>query len=351
LTPARGVSPVPLGRIAELAGATLEGDPAVAIAGMSGLEDAEEGDVSFLASARYAPHLASTRATAVFLAPGTQAPPHVHVLRAADPYVAFARVLPLFAPASTEVPPGAHPSAVVGAGVSMGARAGVGPLAVIEDGAVIGAGSRIGPGCVIGRNAVIGENCTLHARVVVAHGCILGNRVIVQPGAVIGADGFGYTFQDGAFHKVPQIGIVEIGDDVEIGANACIDRATIGKTRVGRGTKIDNLVQLAHNVAVGEGCAFAAQSGVAGSTRIGKGVQLGGQAGVGGHMRVGDGVVVAGRGGVIGAIDAGSTVSGYPARDHRTMMRVHAALLQLPDLIRRLRKLEKHSESESGPEE
>jgi UDP-3-O-[3-hydroxymyristoyl] glucosamine N-acyltransferase len=166
---------------------------------------------------------------------------------------------------------------------------------------------------------------------------------------VIGADGFGYTFSDGAYQKVPQVGIVEIDDDVEIGANACIDRATIGSTRVGRGTKIDNLVQLAHNVAVGEGCAFAAQSGVAGSTRIGRGVRVGGQGGIGGHLRIGDGVVVGGQGGVIGDIDAGTTVSGYPARDHRSMMRVQGALLLLPDLIRRLRNLEKRSPRDSRP--
>jgi UDP-3-O-[3-hydroxymyristoyl] glucosamine N-acyltransferase len=225
--------------------------------------------------------------------------------------------------------------------VALGEGASVGPLACVEDDVVLGARTRIGPGCVLERGARVGDDCVLHARVVLARGCILGHRVIVQPGVVIGADGFGYTFEAGAYRKVPQVGIVEIGDDVEIGANTCIDRATIGRTSVGRGSKIDNLVQLAHNVALGEGCAVAGLAGVAGSTRIGRGVRIGGQAGIGGHARIGDGATIGGQAGVVGDIDAGATVTGYPARDHRTMMRVHAAMLLLPALIRRVRALEK----------
>jgi UDP-3-O-[3-hydroxymyristoyl] glucosamine N-acyltransferase len=337
-----------LSRVAEIAGASVEGDPTTPIHGVCGLEDAQPGDLSFLASERYAPQLAATRASAVLLAPGTPAPAHVHVLRAADPYLALVRVLPLFELPRSAPGAGAHSSAVVGRGVRLGAGASIGPLAVVEDDVVIGARTRIGPGCVIGQGTVIGEDCELHARAVIAHGCILGNRVILHSGAVIGADGFGYTFADGAYRKVPQVGIVELEDDVEVGANACIDRATIGRTRIGRGSKIDNLVQLAHNSVLGEGCAFAAQSGIAGSTRIGKYARVGGQAGIGGHLRIGDGVTIGGQGGVIGDLESGATVTGYPARDHRSMMRVHAALLLLPEVIRRLRKLEQRVLGRSG---
>jgi UDP-3-O-[3-hydroxymyristoyl] glucosamine N-acyltransferase len=204
----------------------------------------------------------------------------------------------------------------------------------------------------IGRGVVIGEDVFLHPRVVIARGCLLGRRVIVQAGAVIGSDGFGYAFGGGAYRKIPQIGIVEIGDDVEIGANACIDRATIGRTRIGSGTKIDNLVMVAHNVAIGEGCAIAAQSGIAGSTQIGKGVRVGGQVGIQGHVRIGDGVTAGARSGIIGNISSGEFVSGYPARSHRQMMRIYASLHQLPELLRRLRVLEsKRKERTSGTAE
>jgi UDP-3-O-[3-hydroxymyristoyl] glucosamine N-acyltransferase len=193
----------------------------------------------------------------------------------------------------------------------------------------------------VGAGAVIGGDGYLHARAYVGRRCVLGDRVVLQPGAVVGSDGFGYAFVDGAYRRIPQLGIVEIGDDVEIGANACIDRATLGATRIARGTKIDNLVQIAHNVAIGEHGALAAQSGVAGSTRLGKGVRLGGQAGLVGHLRVGDGVQVGAQAGVIGDIPAGVTVSGYPARPHSEAMRAEAALRRLPDLARRVRALEK----------
>ncbi len=340
-----------LGRIAEIAGASLEGDPSVPIDGVCGLEDARPGDLSFLSSPRYASQLATTKATAVILAPGVEAPTHVQVLRARDPYVAFVQLLPHFEPPRSEARPGVHPSAVVAGNVRLGEGASIGALAMVEEDVSIGARTRVGSGCVIGRGTVVGDDCTLHPRVVIMHGCILGQRVIVHPGAVIGADGFGYTFADGAYRKVPQVGTVEIADDVEVGANACIDRATIGRTRIGRGTKIDNLVQLAHNSAVGEGCAFASQSGVAGSTKFGDGVRIGGQAGIGGHLRIGDGVTIGGQGGVIGDVEAGATITGYPARDHKTMMRVHAAMMQLPEMIRRLRRLERNAPGRSDPSE
>ncbi len=327
-----------LEEIAGAAGAAIEGSPRPSITGVSGLEDAGPGDLSFLAHPRYAPLLAATRASAVLLAPGVAAPPGLGVLRAADPYAAMVRVLPLFDVPRSVPEVGVHASAVVGPGVTLGEGARVGPGAVLEQDAAVGARSVVGPGVVIGRGARVGEDCNLYARTVIGHGCILGDRVVVQPGAVIGGDGFGYAFAGGEFHKVPQVGIVVVEDDVEIGANACIDRATIGSTRIGRGSKIDNLVQVAHNVALGEGCALAAQSGIAGSARLGRGVRLGGQAGVGGHLRIGDGATVGAQGGVIGNVAAGEIVSGYPARSHRKMLRVHACVMQLPEIVRRLRR-------------
>jgi UDP-3-O-[3-hydroxymyristoyl] glucosamine N-acyltransferase len=337
-----------LGEIARAAEATVEGTPDTVIHGVSGLEEAKPGDLSFLAHPRFEGALAKTRATAVILTPGIACPGHVQALRAKDPYQAMARVLSLFDPFGAQPPAGVHPSAVIGKDVALGEGVSIGAHVVIEDGAAIGARSTISPGVFIGRGVVIGEDAFLHPRVVVARGCILGRRVIVQAGAVIGSDGFGYAFAGGSYRKIPQIGIVEIGDDVEIGANTCIDRATIGRTRIGSGTKIDNLVMVAHNVAVGEGCAFAAQSGVAGSTQIGKGVRLGGQAGVGGHLKIGDGVTAGGQAGIIGDIPSGETVSGYPARSHRQMMRIHASLHQLPELWRRLRVLESNREEHSS---
>jgi UDP-3-O-[3-hydroxymyristoyl] glucosamine N-acyltransferase len=342
------VPPRTLGEIALAAEAALEGSPDTVIHGVAALDEAKPGELSFLAHPRYEAALAATRASAVLVAPGISCPSHVQALRCKDPYQALARILGLFDPFGGELPAGVHPSAVIGKDVKLGEGVHVGAGAVIEDGAAIGARSTISPGVFVGRGATIGEDAFLHPRVVVARGCILGRRVIVQAGAVIGSDGFGYAFGGGAYRKIPQIGIVEIGDDVEIGANTCIDRATIGRTRIGAGTKIDNLVQVAHNVAVGEGCAFAAQSGVAGSTQIGKGVRLGGQAGVGGHMKIGDGVTAGGQAGIIGDISPGETVSGYPARSHRQMMRIQASLHRLPELLRRLRVLESRREDHSS---
>jgi UDP-3-O-[3-hydroxymyristoyl] glucosamine N-acyltransferase len=341
-----------LGEIARVAEASIEGSPDTEIRGVAGLEDAESGDVSFLAHPRYESALASTRATAVILAPGVPCPKHVQALRAKDPYGALARILSLFEPPGGKIPPGVHPSAVIGSGVTFGEGVRIGPGAVIDEGARIGARCTIGAGAVVGAGAVLGDDCLLHPRAVIAHGCILGRRVIVHPGAVIGADGFGYAMVGGAYAKIPQIGIVEIGDDVEIGANSCIDRATIGRTRIGSGTKIDNLVQVAHNVAIGEGCALAGQSGVAGSARIGDGVRIGGQTGISGHIRIGDGVTVGGRSGVIGDLSPGETVSGFPARSHRETMRIQACLHKLPEMLRRLRILESGREvSSSGTAE
>jgi UDP-3-O-[3-hydroxymyristoyl] glucosamine N-acyltransferase len=307
---------------------------------VAGIEEAAPGDLTFLGHARYRPALEETRASAILAPPGIPCPPRLAVVRVRDPYRALQLILQWFDPGPPLVAPGVHPTAVVHPSAELGEGVGIGPLAVVEAGARVGARTAVGAGCYVGEAAVLGEDCYLHPHAYVGRRCVLGDRVILQPAAVVGSDGFGYAFVEGRYRRIPQIGIVVIGDDVEIGANACIDRATLGATRVERGTKIDNLVQVAHNVAIAEDSALAAQSGVAGSTRLGKRVRLGGQAGVIGHIRVGDGAQVGAQAGVIGDVPPGVTVSGYPARPHREALRAEAALRRLPDLARRVRALE-----------
>jgi UDP-3-O-[3-hydroxymyristoyl] glucosamine N-acyltransferase len=326
--------------IAKHVGGELSGSPDISVRGVAGLEEAEEDELSFLHHPKYRAALSDTRAAAVLVAPDVDCPSRLAAIRVPDPYAAVSSVLVLFDPGPPDVV-GVHPTAVVDPDAELARDAALGPHVVVEAGARIGARSRIGAGSHVSADAVLGEDCYLFPRVFVGRGCVLGNRVRVHPGAVIGADGFGYAHIDGEYRKIPQLGIVELADDVEIGANACIDRATVGKTTLGRGTKIDNLVQIAHNVAIAEGAALAAQSGVAGSTHIGKGVRLGGQAGLVGHITIGDGASIGAQAGVIGDIPAGITVSGYPARPHGDAMRIEAAVRRLPELARRLRALEK----------
>jgi UDP-3-O-[3-hydroxymyristoyl] glucosamine N-acyltransferase len=281
------------------------------------------------------------------LAPGVECPERIAVVRTADPYAAMMRTLLLFDPGLPEIPVGVHPTAVVAPDARLADGVGIGPYVVVESAAEIGRGSRIAAGGYVGQGARLGEACHLYPRVYVGRQCILGSRVVIHAGTVIGSDGFGYAPIEGRFHKIPQIGIVEIADDVEIGANACIDRATFGKTSIGRGTKIDNLVQIAHNVALAEDGVIAALCGIAGSTRLGRGIRIGGQVGVTGHVRVGDGVSIAARAGVIGDLPDGASVFGFPARPHREALRAEATLRKLPDLLKRVRGLEARAAKET----
>ncbi|HMB71178.1 MAG TPA: UDP-3-O-(3-hydroxymyristoyl)glucosamine N-acyltransferase [bacterium] len=346
--PGRGI---PLGRIAEQLGGTVEGSPDVLVTGVAGIEEAGEGDLTFVANPKYVAALARTRATAVLLAPALERPDGVTAVRVPDPYAAMMMVLRLFDPGPPEVAPGVHATAIVAADVTVPPDGGVGPYVVVERGVVLGAGTRIGAHGFVGEGAALGEACYLHPRVTVARGCRLGNRVVVHSGTVIGADGFGYAPVEGRYHKIPQLGIVDVGDDVEIGANSCIDRATMGATVIGRGTKIDNLVQVAHNARIGRDVAVAAQAGISGSTRVDDGARLGGQAGLVGHIHIGAGATIGAQAGVIGDIPAGETVSGYPARPHRQTLRAEATLRRLPELVKRLRALDperKSTEEESS---
>jgi UDP-3-O-[3-hydroxymyristoyl] glucosamine N-acyltransferase len=318
----------------------LEGAPDTPVRAVAGIEEAGPGDLTFLAHPRYRSALDGTKASVILAPPGVPCPRGLVVVRVKDPYRALQRVLEWFDPGPPRVAPGVHPTAVVDPAAHLETGAAVGPHAVVEAGARLGARTVVGAGCYVGEEALLGEDCYLYPHAYVGRRCVLGARVVLQPAAVVGSDGFGYAFVDGSYRRIPQIGIVVIGDDVEIGANACIDRATLGATSIERGTKIDNLVQVAHNVAIAENSALAAQSGVAGSTRIGKWVRLGGQAGIVGHARIGDGAQIGAQAGVIGDVPPGVTVSGYPARPHQEAMRAEAALRRLPDLARRVRALE-----------
>jgi len=329
-----------LAEVAQAVGGTLEGPGDRVVRGVAGLEEAGPDEVSFLAGRRYAGALATTRAGAVLVAAGVECPASLARVRTPDPYAALVVLLGRFDPGPPAIE-GVHPTAIVDPDAALAPGVGLGPHVVVGRGARVGARTRVGAGTVIGEDAAVGADAYLYPGVHVGRRCVLGDRVVVHAGAVIGSDGFGYAQVGGTYRKVPQLGIVLVGDDVEIGANTCIDRGTFGATSIGRGTKIDNLVQVAHNVAIGEHSALAAQCGLAGSARLGKGVRVGGQAGIAGHFRVADGAQVAGQAGVTGPVGAGETVSGYPARPHREALRTLAHLQQLPDLARRVRALER----------
>jgi len=314
--------PLSLSALAQAIGARLEGDPDRVVSRPDTLEAADGEAVSFLANPRYAPLLPATRAAAVVVASGFDgaAPGGCALLRASNPDLAFARATRLLVPPPPVPEAGVHPLACVSPGARLGPGVSVGAFAVVEDGAELGPGVAVWPRAYVGHGARLGAGCVLHPGAVLYHGVRLGDRVTVHAGAVIGADGFGYVWNGREHEKSPQVGTVEIGDDVEIGANATVDRARFGATRIGQGTKIDNLVQVAHNARVGRHCGIAAQAGMAGSAELGDGVMVAGQAGVGGHLRVGDRAVLMGQCGVTKDVRPGAVMYGYPARDHRTFL-------------------------------
>ncbi|MBM4143938.1 MAG: UDP-3-O-(3-hydroxymyristoyl)glucosamine N-acyltransferase [Lentisphaerae bacterium] len=339
-----------LAEIAQLVGGTLEGDGRLPIDGLSGVREAGPRDLSFLAGPRYAAAAARTRAAALVVDRSWRGACACALIRVDDPEKAFMRAAAKLAPPPPAPPPGVHPSAVVAPDARLGTGVSVGPLCVIESGARVGDRSAIGAGCYIGRDAALGRDGLLYPHVTVRERVTIGDRAIIHSGAVIGSDGFGYVLEEGAWKKIPQIGVVTVGDDVEIGANVTVDRARFGRTVIGNGVKIDNLVQIAHNVVVGDHTAMAAQVGIAGSTLIGKRAQFGGQSGAAGHIEIGDGVVVAGRGGVTKSIPGPGIVSGFPAMPHDRARRLQAHIGRLPELkkaveeiARRLAELERRS--------
>jgi UDP-3-O-[3-hydroxymyristoyl] glucosamine N-acyltransferase len=332
-----------LRELAERLGCELHGDGGVEVDGVAGIEQAGPGDLTFLANPRYASHLATTRAAAVILAPGQEAPRPTLV--SDNPYLTFAQAVALLRPPARPAP-GVHPSALVDRSAVLGADVHVGALAVVGRGARVGARSVLHPQVVLYEGVEVGEDCVLHSGVLVRERCRLGSRVVVQNGAVIGGDGFGFARdREGRYRKFPQVGIVVIEDDVEIGALTAVDRAALGETRIGRGTKLDNLVQVGHSVSIGEDTVLAGQVGIAGSTRVGSRVTLAGQVGVAGHLTIGDGVIATAQTGIPGSVEEGSVVSGYPAIENRAWLKSSAVFAKLPELQKRLRELEREVES------
>ena len=324
--------------MAERLGCRLEGDGTLDIARVATLEEAGPGDVTFLANPKYAQVAQLTRASAVILGDDA-APVPCAMLRTPQPYKAFAEALVALG-RDARPPIGVHPSAVVASDASLGPAVSVGPLVVVGSGAVIGARTVLHPHVVVGPGAQVGDDCVLHARVSIRDRTRIGDRVVIQDGAVIGSDGFGFvTDPSGVHHKIPQQNIVVVEDDVEIGANTTIDRPAVGETRIGAGTKIDNLVMIAHGVKVGRRTLLAAQVGVAGSTKIGDGVVLAGQVGVAGHVTLGDGVRATAQTGIPNDVEAGALISGYPAIDNRDWLRASAVFRHLPDLRRQVKAL------------
>lgn len=313
------------------------------ISRLSALGPAEPGDLSFLGNRRYRPEVPTTRASIVLLPADYAGEPGADqlYLLVDNPSVALARVCgrleQLLWPRPT---PGIHPSAVVEQGAQIASTAAIGPLCVVDSGAIIGAGARLEAQVHVGRNAKIGADCWLLPGVVLAAECELGERVRLHPGVVIGSDGFGYEFVAGRHEKVPQVGRVEIASDVEIGANTTVDRARFGVTRVGEGTKIDNLVMVAHNVVIGRHCILCAQVGIAGSTVVEDYVILGGQVGVAGHVSIGKGAKAGGRAAITSSVEAGSYVNGSPAIPFLLERRIAILKQRLPDLFRRVDVIE-----------
>lgn len=316
--------------------------------GVAALDSATPRDVSFLGNDKYRTQFLATHAGAVIVARGETGGPETTALVAvANPSLAFAAVVGHFAAASAELTPGVHPRAIVDPTAVLNlALTRIHAGAVVMAGARIGEGSEIGPNAVIGEHAVIGRNCRIMANVTIRERCILGDRVLVQPGAVIGSDGYGYEFSDGRHVKIEQVGIVEIADDVEIGANTTIDRARFGKTIIGEGTKIDNLVQIAHNVVIGKHCLIVSLTGISGSSRLGDYVTVAGQVGIGGHVVVGDRATLTARTAVTTSLAGKEVYSGKPAHPLRDEMKLQAHLRRMPKLIERVKALEKAAKPE-----
>jgi len=331
-----------LGAFAERTGGRVVGDPSVLVERVAAVDDAGPGALTFAVDAHYLKVALASSAAAVLtdaklLREGERyAKP---ILAVDNTRVALARLLAAFEPPRPRGP-FVDPSAVVDPSASIGADVWIGPNVVVGAQARVGDRTVLAAGVVLGAGARVGADAYFHPRAYLAHGCIAGDRVILQAGAVVGADGFGWAFDQGRLQKIPQVGIVELGDDVEIGANSCVDRAQTGVTAIGEGSKIDNLVQIGHNCRIGKHTAIAALTGLAGTTTIGDYVQVGGHSGFRGHITVGDRVTVSGNAMVWGDVAPGATISGQPAHDHREEIRLQAYLRRLPKLFARVDALD-----------
>ncbi len=328
-----------LGELAALLGGELQGPPDLVIRGIAPVDQAGPQEITFIAQKRYLRLAEQSQAAAFIVAPEWADLPRALVV-VPHPYLAYARVAALFAPPPWRWP-GVSDQAYLGADLKLGQDVSIAPLVFLGDRVRLGDRVTILPGCVLGEEVVVGAETLLYPNVTIRERCRVGARVIIHSGTVIGADGYGFVPGPEGHVKIPQIGIVVIEDDVEIGANCTIDRAALGETRIGRGVKLDNLVHLAHNVTVGEHSLLVAQVGVSGSCKLGKGVALGGQAGLVGHIELGDGVQVGAQSGVTHYVAPGQTVMGSPARPHKEWLKLNAHLSRLPEIYNRLKALEK----------
>ena len=327
-----------LAELASRVGGQAVGDATHRVEGVRALEDADSEHISFYTNRRYLKLAQESRAGVLLVADAAPFPGR-DLLVHADPYAVLGQLLELYFP-SLRPPAGAHPSAIVADSARVGEGASIGACAVIGERCEVGERTVVGPGCVVGDDAVVGPDALLHPHVVVEARCRVGARCILHSGVVIGSDGFGFATVKGVHAKVPQVGIVVVEDDVELGANVCVDRATLGETRICRGTKVDNLVQIAHNVKVGEHSLIVAQVGISGSTRLGHHVVMAGQSGAAGHLHLGDGSVVTAQAGVMADTPPGAWVSGMPARPQREWLRAMANLFTIEELRKRVKALE-----------
>jgi UDP-3-O-[3-hydroxymyristoyl] glucosamine N-acyltransferase len=327
--------------LADLVDGQVRGNADLLVSGVAPLDRAGPGEISFLVKPKFRGQLETTQAGAVIVHPSLDGAIDRTLLLCANPYLAFARILAHFHPAP-HLPQGLHPAA------SVDPTAVVAATATIGAGCVVGAGARIGAGSVLHANvtvyphAEIGRNCLIHAGVVIREQCVVGDRVIIQPNAVIGSDGFGFAPDGQRYEKIPQVGRVIVEDDVEIGASSCVDRGTLDDTRIRRGTKVDNLVQIGHNVQVGEDCILVAQVGIAGSAEIGRHCTFGGQSATSGHLKIGDNVTIAARGGVSSHVESNQVMAGFPLMPHREWLKMAMTMTHLPEMRRELHQLKQH---------
>jgi UDP-3-O-[3-hydroxymyristoyl] glucosamine N-acyltransferase len=330
---------ITLAEIAQWMNGRVEGDASIEITGLAKIEEAKPGHLTFIANPKYAKFIRTTMASAVLV--GMDFPSFDKtLLRVQDPYFCFLNLVKKFYSSRPTVPEGIHPTVVMGDNVQVGKHVAFAPYVVIGRGCRIGDGVVLYPGVVLDDEVSVGDNTIIYANVSVRERCLIGKNVIIHMGAVIGSDGFGFAFEDGRYHKIPQVGIVHIEDDVEIGANTTIDRATLGETLIRTGVKLDNLIQIAHNVVVKEHTVIAAQTGISGSTTIGAYVKMGGQVGLAGHIEVGDHATVGAQAGVTKSVPPDVFVTGYPAKEIMKIRREEAALTRLPELLKKVRRLE-----------
>ncbi len=328
-----------LSEIAAILGGEVVGNADIEISSVNGIREAQEGEITFLANSLYKPLISTTRASAIITSKEILSA-HKPIIRVENPSLALTKVISIFsAKKASVIPVGIHKSAVIGKNVKIGESVAISAFVVIEDGCDIGDGSIIYPHAYIGNDTRIGSKAKIYPSVTIRENATIGNNVIIHANSVIGSDGFGYVQVNGSHQKIPQTGVVVIEDDVEIGSNVSIDRARFGKTLIGKGTKIDNLVQIAHNVSVGTDSVIVSQAGISGSSILGKNVTIAGQAGIVGHIEIGDNSIVAAQSGVAKSVPSGSIILGSPARPISEQKKIYAAWRRLPELLKAVKAL------------